>query len=501
MRVWSRIALVVITLFSTASLFADHLSAQCPLSLADSTPAATSFDLSPHGVFRSGTTVYALRGQVLTTYTPNDVGNLVVTREDFIGSMAARETEGGVAFANGFLYVSSEAGLEIYDLRNTHVNGSAPVLVHRADGFHYRRLAVSGNRLAGLFPQTDMPCYPRPTNSAACPTRIEIVDVTTPTNPQRIAGINSFADSDYRGFNDIAFNSGFLIAVSEEAVIAFDITTNPAVPREINLVRRPGKWLVSNGVDFLGVGNDTFIDIYQTRPGVAPFFLRNKFLAIPEYVRIGRANEIRFSRNASWDDANARLVTMIEEVNAMTLGAARTVAFDVFDFTVPQFEGQAERIYEDVTMVEEDEVKYNPVVVGQYIYVIGEDSGVQSYGSCGVSAGRIELDSPLQLTCGGAQLHGWVTGQDKIVNVELFLNNTPLGAAGLGGPLRYDVSSPTPVTQWRLNVNLDTTVRGEYQLRALATDALGNRKQFAMKRLFFPGPGQNCTNPRRRSVR
>jgi hypothetical protein len=118
-----------------------------------------------------------------------------------------------------------------------------------------------------------------------------------------------------------------------------------------------------------------------------------------------------------------------------------------------------------------------------------------------VAAGRIELDSPFNLTCGGAQIHGWVTGQQKIVNVELFLNNTALGAASIGGPLRYDVSSPTPVTQWRLNVNLDNTAEGEYQLRAIATDALGNRRQFAMKRLFFEGPGQNCTNPRRRSVR
>ena len=165
------------------------------------------------------------------------------------------------------------------------------------------------------------------------------------------------------------------------------------------------------------------------------------------------------------------------------------------------FEGDAERIYEEVTMVQDDEVKYNPAVVGNYVYVIGEDTGVQSWGSCGVAAGRIELESPFHLTCGGAQLHGWVTGTQKIVNVELFLNNAALGAATLGGPLRYDVSSPTPVTQWRLNVNLDNTARGEYQLRALATDALGNRRQFAMKRVFFQGPGQNCTNPRRRSVR
>jgi hypothetical protein len=500
MRVWSRIALVVVALLSASTLSADHLSAQCPLSLADSTPPATAFYLSPHGVFRSGNLVYALRGQVLTTYTTNDVGNMQIAREDFVGSMAARETEGGTAFSNGFLFISSEAGLEIYDLRNTRANGTAPVLVHRAVGFHYRRMTVNGNRLVGLFPRTDMPCYPRPSNSSACPQTIEIVDITTLTNPIRIAGINSYSRADYRGFNDIAFASGLLIAVSEEAVIAFDIS-NPGAIRELNAQRRPGKWLVTNGSDFLGVGNDTYIDIYQVRPGVAPVLLRNKFLAIPEYVRIGRSHDIRFSRHAFWDEANARLVTMIEEIDPATLQAARTAAFDVFDFTVPQYEGEAERIYEQVTEVQEDEVKYNPLAAGNYIYVIGESTGVQSWGSCGVAAGRIEIDSPFNLTCGGAQLHGWVTGVQKIVNVELFLNNTALGAASLGGPLRYDVSSPTPVTQWRLNVNLDATARGEYQLRAIATDAFGQRRQFAMRRLFFPGPGQNCTNPRRRAVR
>lgn len=501
MRVWSRIALVVVVaLFSTATLSADHLSGQCPLSLADSTPATTQFHLSPHGVFRFGSLVFTLRGQVLTTYAPNDVGNLQIAREDFVGSLAARETEGGVAFDNGFLYISSEAGLEIYDLRNTRVGGTAPVLVNRSAGFHYRRMTISGNRLAGLYPNTDMPCYPRPGASAACPTTIEIVDISTLTNPQRIAAINSFADFDYRGFNDIKFNYGFLIAVSEEAVVAFDISAAPTI-REFATSLRPGKWLVSNGADFLGVGNDSYIDIYQVRPGVFPFLLRYKLLAIPEYLRIGLSNGIRFSRHASWDEANARLITMVEEVDPQTLDAARTIAFDIFDFTVVQYEGSAERIYEEVSLVSEEEVKHNPVAVGQYVYVIGEDSGVQSWGSCGVAAGRIELDSPFNLTCGGAQIHGWVTGQQKIVNVELFLNSTALGAAAIGGPLRYDVSSPTPVTQWRLNVNLDNMARGEYQLRAIATDALGTRRQFAMKRLFFQGPGQNCTNPRRRSVR
>ena len=89
----------------------------------------------------------------------------------------------------------------------------------------------------------------------------------------------------------------------------------------------------------------------------------------------------------------------------------------------------------------------------------------------------------------------------KTPNVELFLNNQALGAATLGGPLRYDVSSPTPVTPWRVNVNLDATARGEYTLRAIATDSLGVRRQFAVQQLFFGGPGQNCTTPRRRSVR
>jgi hypothetical protein len=500
MRVWSRIALVVVALFSTSTLLADHFSAQCPLSLADSTPAVTSFALSPHGVFRSGALVYALRGQVLTTYTTNDVGNLQIVREDFIGSMAAREDNGGVAFANGFLYVSSEAGLEIYDLRNVRAGGSAPTLVHRAPGLHYRRIAISGNRLAGLFPTEDLPCYPRPSASSDCPNTIEIVDISNLANPVRVGGINSFPQNDYRGFNDIAFHSGFLVAVSEEALIAFDIT-NPGAIRQQSIVRNPGRWLVSNGTDFLAVGHDDFIEVYTVRAGTFPFFELVKLIGIPGYLTIETVNPLRFNRNAWWDEANARLVTMIDEVDPATLEAARTIAFDVFDFTVAQVEGSAERIYEEVTLLEDDEVKHNPVSVGQYVYVIGEQSGLQSWGACGVASGRIELDSPFQLTCSGAQIHGWVTGQQKIVAVELFLNNQVLGPATVGGPLRTNVSSKTPVVPWRINVNLDATVRGDYQLRAIATDALGNRRQFAMKRLFFQGPGQNCSNPRRRAVR
>jgi hypothetical protein len=495
MRVWSRIALVVVSLFSTAAL----MGASCPLSLAGSTPPATSFELSPHGVFRFNNLVYALRGQVLATYVVNDVGNLQIAREDFIGSLAGRNTRGGVAFSDGFLYISSEAGLEIYDLRNVRTGGSAPVLVHRAAGFNYHRLAVSGNRLAGLMPVGDLPCYPHPADAGACRNTIEIVDISTLTNPTRLGAINSFPISRYRGMNDVAFVGNTLIAVTEESLLGFNIT-NAAFPTEIADVDRPGHRLITNGTNFLAVGNDTYYDIYTVRTGMNPLFERVSLLSIPSYLTIDRANAIRFSEDAFYDEANARFVTMIDEVDPMTLDAARTIAFDVFDFRVPHYEGSAERVYEDVTFTTDDEVKHNPLSAGNNVYVIGERTGLQTWGSCGIASGRIELDSPRHLTCNGAELRGWVTGPQKIVNVELFLNNTALGAATLGGPLRFDVSSPTPVSMWRVGVNLDQTPAGEYTLRAIATDALGVRRQFAARPIHFGGPGSNCTTPRRRSV-
>lgn len=501
MRVWSRIALVVVVVLSGFSLSADHFQGQCPLSLADSTPAESEFHRSPHGAFRSGNLVYVLRGQVLTTYTTNDVGNLQIVREDPLGSLVGHETEGGVAFANNHLFISTEAGLEIFNLTNVRPGGGAPVPIARGAGaanMHYRRMTISGNRLAGLYPATDLPCYP--TGTALCTNQIDIVDISTLTNPVRIGGVVSTTSPLYRGFNDIAFHSGYLVAVGEESLIAFDVT-NPGAIRDVSVVDRGGQWLISNGTSFLGVGRDNEIDVYTVRPGTFPFFTRDILFALPNYLALGRSNPIRFSRHAHYDETNARLITMIEEVDQMTLEAARTIAFDIFDLTVPRHEGSVERYYEDVTMVQEEEVKYNPVAAGAYIYVVGEETGIQSWGSCGVAAGRIELESPLHLTCGGAKINGWVTGQYRISNVELFLDNQPLGSATLGGPLRNEVSSPTPVIPWRVGVNLDNLPRGEYQLRAIATDALNIRRQFAMKRIFFPGPGSNCSTPRRRAVR
>ena len=449
-------------------------------------------------MFRFGTTVFALRGQVLTTYTTNDVGNLTIARQDFIASMAGRETEGGAAFNNGFLFLSSEAGLEVYDLRNVRAGGNAPILLSRTANLHYRRIAVSGNRLAGLYPSTDLPCYP--TGSSLCANAIDIVDISTLSSPTVIGSIPSTSRVQFRGFNDIAFNQGYLIAVAEGGLNAIDIT-DPAAPVRLASVAFPGKWLVSNGTDTVFVGNDTTVEMFAVRPGTLAFFTRTRLLTAPLYLSIDRGNAIRFNRNAFYDDANGRLVTMIDEIDPQTLYAARTIAFDVYDLSVPQFEGDVERIYEDVTMTVDDERKFNPVAVGPYVYVIGERTGLQSWGACDLATGRIELDSILHLVCGGTEIHGWVTGTQKVVNVEIFLDGASLGAATLGGPERNDVSSTTPVSMWRLNVNLDQTARGEHLLRAIATDALGNRRQFASQRIFFPGPGQNCVTPRRRAVR
>jgi hypothetical protein len=514
MRVRSRVALLFVFVFSLCApaLLADHLKAECPLSLVDSTAPITEFATSPHGVFRNGSVLHVLRGNILTTYNVSDssadVGNLQVAREDFVGSLAGRETNAGVAFSNGFLFISSEAGLEIFDLRNVRggAGGAAPTLVVRRAGLHYRRLAVDGNRLAALYPMRDFPCYPKGLPTEACFNTIDIYNIATISNPTLVGSIDSRSRGTIRGFNDIAFNFGFLFAIgdtplnAESSLFAYNIS-NPAAPVPVTPdILTSGQYLLSNGADFIAAIDDNVIHTYRFNPVFALVDL-TRLLTIPSYLTIGRGNEIRFHPQMFYDDANARLITMIEEVNPMTLKPARTIAFDVIDFTVLQFEGSAERVYEDVTDALTDEVKYNPTVVGPFVYVVGEESGLQEWGACNRVVGRIELDSPTFLTCGGAALHGWVSGTQKVVNVELFLDNTPLGAASVSGPPRADVSSTTPVFNWRINVNLDTTAKGEHLLRAIGTDALGQRKQFAFKRLYFPGSPNNCTVPKRRAVR
>ena len=80
MRVFLRIVLVAVAaaMLSTSAAFASHLEADCPLQLVASNPPASAFYQSPHGVFRFGTQVFALRGQTLTTYTVTDLGDLTI---------------------------------------------------------------------------------------------------------------------------------------------------------------------------------------------------------------------------------------------------------------------------------------------------------------------------------------------------------------------------------------------------------------------------------------
>jgi hypothetical protein len=498
MRVLSRFALIVVIAFGFSSprLLADHLQANCPLTLVSNNPAVSDFSLSPHGVFRSGSLVFVLRGQTLSTYSVTDTGEMQLAREDFVGSMGAHEANGGTTFANGFLYISSEAGLEIFDLRNVRAGGSAPSLVSRTAGLHYRRLAVNGTTLAGLYPSTDLPCYP--TGTAFCFNTIDLFDITNRSAPQMVGQISSAVTSrTLLGFNDIAFNQGFLFTTGEGGTVGFNVS-NPTAPASLGQIGVPGKFLASNGSTLLAVGNPGQIDLYSI--GLNGSLAHFSVYTLPTET-IQHANPIMFHPQAFIDDQNGRMVTMVDELDPQALTPARTFAIDVFDFTVPLYEGSDQRLYENISYTMPDEVKYNPVAVGPFVYVVGTMSGLQTYGACGVVAGRIEFDGTTSLNCGGAEIRGWVTGDQKIANVELFLDNGSLGTSAVNGPLRTDISSNTPVYTWRVTVNLDNTSKGEHVLRAIGTDAFGNRRQFASQRVFFNGPGANCSNRRRSAGR
>jgi hypothetical protein len=491
MRVLSRVALgsIVLLLFSFP-VFADHLQGDCPLQLVASNPPAEEFGLSPHGVFRSGSQVFVLRGQELTTYAVTDLGDMQIVRTDTIGTLAGRESEGGVAFGNNHLFVSSDVGLEVFNLTNVRAGGTSPVFVTRVPGLHYRRLEISGNTLVGLFPATDLPCFP--TGTSFCRNTIDVINVTNPAAPGRVA-IISVPSTTVRGFNDIAFNRGFLFVAGEGASVAYNLSS-PGAPSILGFTALPGKFLVSNGTGLLGIGNDEVIDLFtvSTAGSLTPI---SRFTIARE--TIDRANPIMFHRQAFIDDAGGRLITMLDELDPHTLQPARTFAFDVFDLTVPMFEGAFERGYENVSYMTPDEVKFNPVAIGSLVYTVGEMSGLQTWGSCGGPAGRFEWDNLASIFCGNTEIKGWVTGATKVANVEVFLDGSSLGPATIEGPPRTDIPSKFPVTTFRISVTFDSVVRGDHVIRAVATDALGNRRQFASQRVFFPGGTSNC---RRRAV-
>jgi hypothetical protein len=499
MRVISRFALVVAAIVSAAPLFAQY-QANCPLTLVATNPASTNFSLSPHGAFRytngSSDQVFVLRGQALTTYNVNAIGDLQIAREDFIGTLGAHETNGGVAFSGGFLYVSSEAGLEIYDLRGVRAGGTAPLLVSRTPGLHYRRLAATGILVAGLYPETDIPCSQGP----FCVNAIDIYNVGNAQAPVRTASIASNSNIFLlnNAWNDIAFNNGFLIATGTARTASFSVTSAGA-PTFVQSTNQPGTFLVSNGTNLVGVGNDGSVLIYQVSSAfgtLTPYL----YETLDPAFQIGRANPVIFHPQGSFDDAGSRLIMEVDERDPLTLNPARTIGFDVFDFSVPQLEGSDPRIWEASSYTSADEVKWNPVAVGPYVYTLGELTGVQSWGACGLMSGKIELDAVSQLFCGGTEIHGWVTGVQRVANVEVFLDNGSLGSAIIGTVPRIDVSSRTPVYTWRATVNLDSTSKGDHILRLIATDSLGNRKQVAAQRMFFPGAPSNCTVRRSRAA-
>ena len=119
------------------------------------------------------------------------------------------------------------------------------------------------------------------------------------------------------------------------------------------------------------------------------------------------------------------------------------------------------------------------------------------------SAGRISASavSTAALPCGGAEIHGWVTGTTRIASVELLLDGGSLGPASFNNAPRTDIAATTPVQGWRISLNLDTTGAGEHLIRAVGTDVNGNRSQFASQRVIFGGPGKNCFTRRRTSSR
>jgi len=501
MRVFPRFALVVAALLSAAPLLAQY-QATCPLTLVGTNPSSTNFGTSPHGVFRyttgSSDQVFVLHGQTLTTYTVTTTGDLQVAREDLIGSMGARETNGGVAFNNGFLYVSSEAGLEIFDLHNVRAGGSAPQFQSRTLGLHYRRLTATGNLLAGIYPGTDLPCSPGDLN---CVNSVDIYNVADPKNPIRTASIpsnNTFVNNNL--WNDIAFNNGFLIATGTARTVSYPVTAagNASATTFVQIIGTTGTFLVSNGTNLVGIGNDGAVVVYQvSTTGVLSPYL---YESIDPGFQIDRANPVVFHPQGSFDDAGSRLIMEVDERDPITTNPARTIGFDVFDFSVPQFPLTDPRLWESSSYTTGDEVKWNPVAVGPYVYTIGEVSGLQSWGACGLMTGKIELDNVTQLFCGGTEIHGWVTGAQKVSSVEVFLDNGSLGPATISTLPRTDVTSRTPVFTWRATVNLDSTAKGDHVMRIVATDALGNRRQVYSQRMFFPGPPSNCTIRRSRAA-
>jgi len=488
-----RLLLLVVLALSLCApgAFAEHFQANCPLGFVGSTDPASPMFLSPYGTFRNGNQVYILRGQTLTTLTITELGDLRVAREDFISSMANHDDQSVAEYMNGFMFVAGEEGIEIFDLRNVREGGSAPILVSRTDTPHYRRLTVMGNQLAAIYPASDLPCSPDGI-SFVCTNNIDIYDITNLTAPYLLLRIPARAPSpsqpNYIGFNDVEFANGYLWTTGFGGTWGLDTTSIPGSYRVVYSNGVIGAFLESNRSSVLAIGQDTLVAVYTINGFRLDYF---RVFTLPSIFNL--SNNMMFHHEAYIDDY--RLITMIDEKDPHTQKPARTVAFDAFDFSVPFFQGQDDRIFENVSMTFPDEVKYDPILVGPFVHVIGEISGTQKWGACDQIYGHLNFDFLNALPCGGAELHGYVTGLHKITSVEVYLDGESLGFATLDDQTPGD--SVLPLRDFRITVNLDATPRGEHLLRAIATDQFGQRRQFYANEVFFPGPGQNCTARKR----
>ena len=267
MRVLSRLALVVlaVAVLSAPTAVADQFQADVPVDAGrrptPDRPRSTSRRTASSA---SASQVFVLRGQTLTTYTVTDLGDMQIAREDFIGALAARETNGGVAFNNGFLYVCSEAGLEIFDLRNVRAGGTAPSSSRARRACTTTGWPSAATRWPALYPATDLPCS---ANQPRRPASTRSTSTTSPTrsSPVRVSSLSTFAQS-ARRLQRHRLQLRLPHRRRRTAAPSPGTSANPAAADARRRRRRPGTFLVSNGTNLLGVGNDTRSSPTRSRP-------------------------------------------------------------------------------------------------------------------------------------------------------------------------------------------------------------------------------------------
>ncbi len=160
--------------------------------------------------------------------------------------------------------------------------------------------------------------------------------------PQRSRNeeLDLLGDEQHIGFNDIAFANGYLYSTGMKGTHAFDVT-NPALPGTVRAYPTQGQFLTTNGRNILGIGQESLVGVFTIGPGpdLSWFYVYH----LPNAFNL--ANPIMFHPQA-WI-SEQRLVTMVDEKDPMTGKPARTIAFDVFDFSIYPHDGFDDRLYEN----------------------------------------------------------------------------------------------------------------------------------------------------------